>query len=241
MLNSLMALRHRREFVLLLALGALATGTFVFLEVAEGVLEGGAHDLDEWLLRWFRNPDDLADPIGGAAIEEAVRDMTALGSTLVTTMFTAFATGYLLLARQPRTALFLVVAILAGVALTFALKSGFDRPRPDLVPHGMKTLSASFPSGHAATSAVVYLTLGALISQALTRHRLKLYVVTCAILITFGVGMSRIYLGVHWPTDVVAGWVVGSAWAITCWLLEYDFRQRGWLRNPASQPADRSQ
>lgn len=222
-------LRHREEFLLLLALGVIAAGAWVFSELAEVVLDGRARSVDEWLLRWFRDPDDLADPVGGVAIEEAVRDVTALGGTTVTTLITLFATSYLMLARQRRTALFIIVAVLSGVAMTFALKAGFDRPRPELVPHGMHALSASFPSGHAATSALVYLTLAALITQTMPQRRLKVFLVAAAALVTLAVGLSRVYLGVHWPTDVLAGWTIGTAWAIACWLLESDFRQRGWL------------
>lgn len=229
LIRKLKTLRRRHDFILLAALAALAAGAFGFAELAEIVAEGEAQSLDAYLLHLFRESDDLGNPIGNAAIEEAVRDFTALGSVLLTTLFSAFAVGHFLLDRRPRSALFLVGAIASGVGIIFALKLGFDRPRPDLVPHAMEALSPSFPSGHAATAAVVYLTLGALLAQSLQQRRQKIYIIVAAALITIGIGISRIYLGVHWPTDVLAGWTVGATWALVCWLLQQDFQRRGWL------------
>ncbi|MEP0546965.1 MAG: phosphatase PAP2 family protein [Rhodothermales bacterium] len=214
---------------MLLALVVLGAGAYGFAHLAEVVTEGDAQTVDERLLLLFRHADDLADPIGGVAVEEAVRDLTALGGVLLTSLVTLLAVGYFLLDGRPRAAGFLVASVLSGVAVTFALKSGFDRPRPDLVAHQMEALSASFPSGHSATAAVVYLTLGALLARALPRRRLKVYVVATAVVVTLAIGISRIYLGVHWPTDVLAGWTIGAAWALAAWLVERYFRRRGWI------------
>ena len=111
--------------------------------------------------------------------------------------------------------------------LVDVLKQIFERGRPDLVPHAVQVFSASFPSGHATLSAVTYLTLGALVAR-LAPHRLaKAYVLGVAIVLTLLVGTSRVYLGVHWPTDVLAGWCVGAAWAIACWLVAVWLQRRG--------------
>ena len=115
-------------------------------------------------------------------------------------------------------AVFVVASVVSGLLVSSFLKNLFQRPRPDLVPHGSYVSSASFPSGHSMLSAVTYLTLGALLSRSQRRKRLKAYFLLVAALLSFLVGVSRVYLGVHWPTDVVAGWAAGACWAIVCWL-----------------------
>ena len=115
----------------------------------------------------------------------------------------------------------------AACSLSTLLKIGFDRPRPDLVPHEAIVYTASFPSGHAMLAAVVYLTLGALLARVQPRRLLKLYLLGLAILLTVAVGASRVYLGVHWPTDVVAGWAVGAAWALLCWAAALWLQRQG--------------
>jgi undecaprenyl-diphosphatase len=111
--------------------------------------------------------------------------------------------------------------------LSTLLKLGFERPRPDLVPHAVVVYTASFPSGHAMLSAVTWLTLGALLMRVEPRRRVKAYVLALAVLTTLLVGASRIYLGVHWPTDVLAGWCIGAAWALMCWLAALWLQRRG--------------
>jgi undecaprenyl-diphosphatase len=123
------------------------------------------------------------------------------------------------------------------VLLSSLLKLGFDRPRPDLVAHGAQVYSASFPSGHALMSAVAYLTLGALLARVQKGRRLKLYVLAVAVTLTFLIGVSRVYLGVHWPTDVLAGWCIGSAWALTCWVLAIWLQGRGEMEGSDAEPA----
>jgi undecaprenyl-diphosphatase len=119
------------------------------------------------------------------------------------------------------------VAIAGGMLLSPVLKLGFDRPRPDLVPHEVLVYSASFPSGHALQAAVVYLTLGALLARVQPHRRLKGYVLMVSVVLMLLVGSTRVYLGVHWPTDVLAGWAAGAAWAILWWLITFWLQQRG--------------
>jgi undecaprenyl-diphosphatase len=154
------------------------------------------------------------------------RDFTALGGVGVLSLLTLISVGYLWLTGQRRVALFLLFAILGGLLLSSMLKSGFDRPRPELVSHGSHIYTSSFPSGHSMLSAVVYLTGGALLAIVQSAHRVRVYLVGCSILTTLLVGVSRVYLGVHWPSDVLAGWAAGAAWAAACWLVAQWLHER---------------
>lgn len=227
--DAVAALRQRHDLALLLALVVLAAGAWAFAEIADVVTDGDGRAAEEQILLAFRVPGDTTDPIGPVAVEEAVRDLTGLGGVLVTTLATLLGASLFLLDRRPRAAVLLLGSIASGVGVTFALKMGFDRPRPDLVAHQMEALSASFPSGHSATAAVVYLTLGVLIARTLPRVRLRVFVVAVAVTLTLAIGASRVYLGVHWPTDVLAGWTLGAGWALAARLVARDLRRRGWV------------
>jgi undecaprenyl-diphosphatase len=137
--------------------------------------------------------------------------------------------------RQLRDALFVLAAAAGAILWITLLKLGFDRPRPDLVPHFMTAQTPSFPSGHSAAAAAVYLTLGALLARFQTRRRLRLFFVGLAVAITVLVGFSRVYLGVHWPSDVVAGWTLGGGWAVACWLMATWLGRRHVLPESADQ------
>jgi undecaprenyl-diphosphatase len=232
MQNAPLAIRLRERWLSRDGLGYLllflliAAALWGFAEIADEVVEGETRAFDEHLLLSLRTAADPTDPLGPPWLEQSVRDVTALGGTLVLTLITAGAAGFLLLERKPRTALFLLLAIIGGSLLSLTLKAGFDRPRPDLLPHGQAVYTASFPSGHSMNSAVVYLLIGAVLARAHRSPAIKVYLLACAILITVLVGSSRIYLGVHWPTDVLAGWTAGAAWALLCWLLAYHLQRR---------------
>ncbi|MBV6416944.1 MAG: Phosphatidylglycerophosphatase B [Steroidobacteraceae bacterium] len=200
---------------LLVCVGALLG----FAELAGEVIEGETHAFDEAVLLALREPADTADPIGPRWVEAAFRDLTALGGTSVLTVVTLVTLGYLLLARKAATALLVFVAVGGGTVLSSLLKSAYQRPRPDVVAHLVEVSSQSFPSGHAMLSAVTWLTLGTLLATVQPTRRLKAYVLGVGIAIAFLVGVSRLYLGVHWPTDVLAGWCIGTAWALACWLV----------------------
>ncbi|SMF54196.1 undecaprenyl-diphosphatase [Tistlia consotensis] len=201
-------------------LGAIVAATsalWVFVELAEEVVEGDTKGLDRAILLAFRSPADPADPLGPRWLEEFARDVTGLGSVGVLTILILATLGFLLLARRARTALFVLLATGGGTLASTLLKWGFDRPRPELVPHGQYVYTSSFPSGHAMLSAVVYLTLGALVARLARDRRLKLYILALAVFLALIIGVSRVYLGVHWPSDVLAGWAAGAAWALACW------------------------
>jgi undecaprenyl-diphosphatase len=206
-----------REPRILAAMAAASAGLWVFVEVADEVLEGEAAAVDRTLLLMFRSSTDAAEMLGPAWLESAARDITALGGLAVLGLIVAIAAGFLFLAGRRRTALFVAAATGGGALASTVLKLAFSRPRPDLVPHAAEVTSASFPSGHAMVSAVVYLTLAALLARLVATNRLKVYIIGVAVLLTLLIGVSRIYLGVHWPSDVLAGWAAGSAWALGSW------------------------
>jgi undecaprenyl-diphosphatase len=201
--------------VLLICLGLI----YVFMGLVDEVFEGDSHDIDTKILLMMRTAGNLADPIGPPWVEEMVRDITALGGTIILTFMTIACAFYLFATKKASEAWFLLASVSIGILISNSMKIGFSRPRPDLVPHDSITSMASFPSGHSLMAAVVYLSLGALIAESQSRTVLKIYVMSLAIIITILVGISRIYLGVHWPSDVLAGWIAGSAWAMAVWLI----------------------
>jgi undecaprenyl-diphosphatase len=154
-------------------------------------------------------------------------DLTSIGGVSVLTLFTAIVIGYLLIGGKRAAALAVLVAIGGGALLDSALKLGFERPRPDLVAHLVEVRTYSFPSGHAMLSAVTFLTLGALLAAVESGRRLRAYILSVAVLLTLLIGLTRIYLGVHWPTDVIAGWCAGAGWALLCWAVATWLQRRG--------------
>ena len=201
-----------------------------FLELADDVGEGETQAFDEWAIRSLRRADDPALPIGPAWVREVGIDLTALGSFVVLLLICGVVVGFLLLQRRRRMALLVTVAVAGGMLLNTGLKHVFDRQRPTVVPHLREVTTPSFPSGHAAASAVVYLTLGALLAGYVKGRFTKGYCLGVAMGLTFLVGASRVYLGVHYPTDVLAGWSVGLAWALLCWTVERVLQRIGALR-----------
>ena len=208
--------RHELNW-LIVGLGACIL-LFVFVRLAGEVLEGETMAFDTRILQALRSPDDPSKPIGPAWIENALLDLTAIGGTTVLTLVTLAVVGFLLLQARYRTALVVLLATISGELLNTALKSAFNRPRPSIVPHLRAAFSTSFPSGHAMESAIVYLTLGAILMRAAESRLTKAYILGVSMLLTMLVGVSRVYLGVHYPTDVIGGWILGFVWASVCWL-----------------------
>lgn len=213
-----LSLASLREVGPIAVLGVIALGLLGFAELADEVFERETHGFDAAILTFLRLPEDTSTPIGPPWLLNAMTDLTALGGYAVLTLLTITAALYRLLRNDRAAALVIVAAVGSGAILGNLLKHGFDRPRPDIVEHLTHAASSSFPSGHATLAAVTYLTLGALIARGQPDGRLKALVLGGAILITLLVGFSRVYLGVHWPTDVLAGWCLGAAWAALWWL-----------------------
>jgi len=147
------------------------------------------------------------------------------------------ATGYLVLQHHYGAAALVIVASAGGGALSVGLKQLFGRGRPDIVPHLVHVNDPSFPSGHSMVALVIYLTLGALLARFTTRRRVRVYLIANALSLTFLIGVTRVCLGVHYPTDVLAGWCAGLAWALLCWLVARYLQYRGAVEAPVSQKA----
>jgi len=216
------AARRRNVVVLAGVLLALVA----FLRLGTEMAEGETRAFDSWLLLALRHRDGIV-PLGPMWLKSAMIDLTALGGFAVLTLATALAAGLALALRNWQRALFIIVAIGSGSALSGLLKLDYARPRPTIVAHLTGASSTSFPSGHAMTSAIVYLTLGVLGARAFAGPWARRYVLGVALLLTLVVGSTRVYLGVHWPTDVLAGWAAGGGWALLCWSVADWLRSRG--------------
>lgn len=182
-------------------------------------LSGGSISLDQFLLLLFRRTGDLAQPLGPDWLRGAARDVTALGSYAVLISLAAVVAAFLALTGKHRQAAVIVVAVLGAIGANSLLKLGIARQRPDVLLHGVTVYTPSFPSGHAAASAGLYLTLVALLARTLSSHGPKIYLGATGLLLVVLIGASRIYLGVHYPTDILAGWLVGSVWSAVSWTL----------------------
>jgi len=232
MLETLKTLRERATwtgFVAVCIAGTFCLSIWIFAELVDDALGGDYLVQEEQIMRAFRHADDLAKPLGPPWLVDAARDMSAMGGALVLALLTLFVVIFELLRGRRRAALLLAVATLGGLALSTGLKHGFHRERPHAVPHLTTETSASFPSGHSMLSSVVYLTLGSLVARTLKQRRLKIFLVSIAFFVAFLIGVSRVYLGVHYPTDVIAGWTAGTAWALLCWTVV------SWLQGSTSE------
>lgn len=207
--------------VILLVVG----GTWGFIALADEVREGETQRFDEWAVKALRDPT-TGNPLGKPWMREVGRDITALGGVAVLLLVVLFVAGYLLMVRAYHAMWLVLAASLGGLLLSSGLKELVDRPRPG-VPHFAYVYTSSFPSGHSMLSAVVYLTLGSLLTRLAPKRRVKIYFLAVALLLTFLVGLSRVYMGVHYPTDVLAGWTAGLVWALLCWLVARYLQRRG--------------
>lgn len=218
MISFLRDIFHRFEAVTLASLLIIAAAIWAFGALASEMIEGDLEAFDRTILMALRNPTDLSDPIGPRAVEVMMRDLTALGGITVLSILTVSVMLFLALKGNRRSAGIVAVAIVGGQGLSHLSKMLFSRPRPDLVPHGVEVATASFPSGHSMMSAVTYLTLAVMLARVEPRRKIKVLYVALAVYLTAAVGCSRVYLGVHWPSDVLAGWAAGAGWALA-WLM----------------------
>ena len=209
---------ERDELIVLLVGVGVCAGLFLFIRLAGEVMRGDTQAFDVQIVRGLRSAADPSIPKGPVWLESVLLDMTALGSGPVLGLIVLIITGYLLLVRRLVTATIVLVTFISGEIADEALKALFMRPRPSVVPHLQTVVTTSFPSGHAMDSAIIYLTLGALLVRVVEGRFTKIYCMSIAMFLTLIVGVSRVYLGVHYPTDVLGGWMLGFLWATLTWL-----------------------
>jgi len=205
--------RRRRVTASLLTGLVVALLVFVFGLLAKLALDGGTRDLDDGLLH---GAQALRERLPWLA--DVMRDLSGIGSAVTLTLVTLGACGYLMLIGRRVTAGVVAASTVCAIVVVELLKAGFGRLRPDSAFAHFTQSGLSFPSGHSSMSAVVFLTLGALLARAHARRIERVYIMAAAFLLAALIGLSRVALGVHWLTDVIGGWTFGAAWAIV-WLL----------------------
>lgn len=228
----------RTEIAAVTAMLVMALGVLTFVEVADDMRQADGQAFDAAVLHAVRPfADDPGRPWGPWWLHEAAADITSLGGISVLALFALITFGFQMILKKRLSALLLLVGLAGGVALSEGLKAVFERERPPVEFQAVETLNASFPSGHALLSTVFYLTLGVMLTRAFPRRRLKAYVLGVGVLIAVLIGLTRIYLGAHWASDVFAGWSVGAAWAMALWLVAYAVERRQRLHDAPLQDA----
>ncbi len=217
----------RMDARLLVSMLVVVSCAWAFITLADAVTVQRTQRLDERLMLRLRAPGQPSNPVGPRWLPGVMRDLTALGSAPVLALFVLAVAGALVVRGQYHALALLLVATAGGEGLNVLLKAFFDRPRPDPALHLTQVNSTSFPSGHAMESAVIYLTLAALLARLVEPYPLKLYFLGLAAFLSLLVGMSRVYLGVHYPSDVLGGWAAGLAWAVLCWTVASRLQKRG--------------
>jgi undecaprenyl-diphosphatase len=214
----------RAEIAALAALLVVTLGVMTFVEVADDATEADGQAFDMAVLTWLQPvPGDARGPWW---VEEAAADLTSLGGISVLALFAVIAVIFLVMQRKRLSALLLVLGLAGGVALSEGLKAVFERARPPAAYQAVETINASFPSGHALLSTVFYLTLGVMLTRAFARRRFKAFALGCGVALALIIGLTRVYLGAHWASDVIAGWCAGAAWAMALWLVSYAVERR---------------
>ena len=216
----------RREIGAASALLIATLGAMGVLAIADEVAEGETHALDLAVLRALRVEGQPQTLIGPHWLHVAATDVTALGSVTVLGLIILLAFALLASLRRWSEGALLLAGAGGGLLISQGLKRVFGRERPELAYRAVEAVNASFPSGHAMLSAVVFLTLGVLTARFADRRRVRVLAMSAAVLLSLLVGASRVYLGVHWASDVLAGWCVGAAWAMACWLAAYLVQRR---------------
>ena len=236
MVNAISTLRRTltlRHVLLLCGSLVIVLGTWGLIALTDTVVEGETQHFDNRVMLWcYQHP-------GPQWLQDSGRDLTALGGVTVLTLVLVAVVGFLLICRKRGMALLVVVAVGGGLLIGSTIKHFVDRPRPPRQYQAAYVFTASFPSGHSMLSAVTYLTLGALLAQVSRGRWLRVYIIFFAVFVTFLVGLSRVYLRVHWPTDVLAGWTAGLVWSLLCLLVAEELQRRGAVEDDLGESASR--
>ncbi|AQT67604.1 phosphatidylglycerophosphatase B [Anaerohalosphaera lusitana] len=223
--------KYGSEIMIFAAMVICAGGLWGFIEVVDEVYESDTQPMEEKILQTFRDPEDPAAMRGPDWLRKTVQSISATGNSTVLILVVLVTCGYLFISGNHKAMWTVLITVCGGAFLVFALKGLFDRPRPDIVPHLAEVTTASFPSGHAAISTIVYATLGAVVCRVLPTHTLRIYTIAVAATMAFLIGCSRVLVGVHYPTDVLGGWMLGLAWAAACWLVVLYLQRRGMVES----------
>lgn len=223
------------EIKVVVAVFAIIIGILGFIILAGFVSRGSTSHFDMQILKSFRYSDDLARPIGPEWLFEVMRDITSLGGSTMVFLITLFVVGYFILKKQYSMLFLILAAVIGGAVMDLELKVLFSRIRPQIIPNLIPEKSFGFPSGHSMMSTIIYLSLASLIARLQMRRIDKIYIISVAVFLSFMIGISRIYLGVHYPTDVLGGWSLGLAWAALCWFIAWYISNKNHGNNKKSK------
>lgn len=229
MITLLKNLLHK-EIKVLISILIIVFGTLIFILIASEVTSNGTEQFDENVIKSLRNPENYSMPNAPEWITIAMTDITALGSGTVLLLVTLAVIGFLILQNQYNAIWLIAAATICGTLITLGLKDFFERARPDMIYRLVDVNSVSFPSGHSVMSAVVYLTQASLLARIQKKRSVRIYILTIALILTLLIGLSRVYLGVHYPTDVLAGWSLGLSWASFCWFAAWYLERKNKLK-----------
>lgn len=201
-----------------IALAAVAGSVAILALLGRTIAGGHQFAFDRSIMLALRQPD-LLTPVGPTWLRQVMIDITALGGETVLTLAVALTVGFLVASRHLLTAALVLGGTVSGSIAVALAKNLVGRPRPALVDHLVEVGSASFPSGHAANSAIIYLTIALVVIQIVPARQARAFLFVATVLLVTAIGSSRVYLGVHWPSDVLAGWSFGSLWALAWWAI----------------------